>query len=510
MRQGLLVFLCICLTACLLLGRAEQAVSASSSDQTKSKRARNGKSSTKKSSNKKSERKKADKKEPSDKKSRTRAPSNTRNASKTKSPRTKASPPADQDQRKALSALTLIKRVEQVSGKDYSRIVVSLSGETPYHYQLLPPDPKSGNVRRIYVDIEDSRLSPRVPSNLKVSSGLMRRVRVSPFKPGVIRVVVEVENLRSWKVFTLQDPFRVVVDVQGEETKAASTSKRSRRSKGQSPAKQEAEDKAEAAQAEVCAQAEKKRAANPRYKLPPACRKMAKKLVEQLGLTVSTVMVDAGHGGKDPGAQGKNGLREKNVVLRLAKMVGDRLSRAGITVLYTRTADRFVPLENRTGMANARKADLFLSIHCNASPDPTAHGLETYSLNLATTAEEVRVAARENAVDPKRISDMRDLLADLMLTSRLKESRDFARSTHQGAVTEAKKNGLQRDRGLHEAPFYVLMGANMPAVLVEVGYITNPAEAEKLNSRPYLEKLAEGIADGVLAYKAKLDHKTGG
>lgn len=507
MRKGLVAFLCICLTACLLLGRAELAVSAVSNDQANAQPQDSGKSG-----NKKSRKVASDKKSPG--KSHSSKPgagksTPKRDKSKDKSKQAKASPPVDQDQRKPLSKLSVVKGVEQVSGKDYSRIVISLSGEARFHYQLLPPDPKSGNVRRLYVDIDDCRIGSRAPSRLNVSSGLMRKVRVSPYKPGVVRVVVEVENLRAWKVFTLQDPFRVVVDVQGEVTKSAS-SRRGGRSKGTNEVQEEVDAKADAAQAEACAQAEQKRAANPRYKLPPACRKMAKKLVEQLGLTVSTVMVDAGHGGKDPGAHAKNGLKEKTVTLRLAKMVGDRLARAGVNVLYTRTSDRFVPLENRTGMANAKKADLFLSIHCNASPDASAAGLETYSLNLATTPEEVRVAARENAVDPKRISDMRDLLADLMLTSRLKESRDFARSAHQGAVAEARKKGLQRDRGLHEAPFYVLMGANMPAVLIEVGYITNPAEAEKLNSKEYLEKLADGIADGVLAYKARLDHKTAG
>jgi len=234
---------------------------------------------------------------------------------------------------------------------------------------------------------------------------------------------------------------------------------------------------------------------------------MAKRLVEQLGLTVRTVIVDPGHGGKDPGATGVGGLHEKTVTLEVAKLLGARLKKMGFRVLFTRTTDKFVSLEGRTDMANARKADLFISIHCNAHHDPGANGLEIYSLNLASTPEEARVAARENSADtrPGGMSNMQRILGELMHASKLTESHDFAKSVHRTALSQARKSLDLRDRGIHEAPFHVLVGARMPAILIELGYITNPGEAAKLKDARYQEDLARGIADGVKAYKERIE-----
>jgi len=238
----------------------------------------------------------------------------------------------------------------------------------------------------------------------------------------------------------------------------------------------------------------------------PKRRKMAKQLVEQLGLTVHTVMVDAGHGGKDPGATGVGKLREKNVNLKLAKILSERLKKMGFKVLYTRTTDTFIPLRQRTAMANARHADLFISIHCNAHPNPVFSGLETYSLNLASTPDEVRVAARENSAEPGRISDMQRILDELMHASKLSESSEFAKADHSATLSAIRgARHSVRNRGTHEAPFYVLLGARMPAILVEVGYITNPVEAAKLRDDRYLDQLAKGIADGVQEYKERIE-----
>jgi len=237
----------------------------------------------------------------------------------------------------------------------------------------------------------------------------------------------------------------------------------------------------------------------------PGRRKMAKQLVEQLGLTVHTVMVDAGHGGKDPGAIGVGGLKEKTVTLKAAKLLGGWLRKMGFQVLYTRVTDVFVPLKRRTAMANARHADLFISIHCNAHKSAGSSGLEIYSLNLASTPDEVRVAARENAVDARRISDMQRLLDELMHSSKLTESLDFAKAAHKTTVQEVRRASSLKDRGTHEAPFLVLLGAKMPAILVEMGYITNPAEAAKLKDDRYLKRLTKGIADGVRAYKERVE-----
>ena len=227
-------------------------------------------------------------------------------------------------------------------------------------------------------------------------------------------------------------------------------------------------------------------------------------LMEQLGLTVKTIMIDAGHGGKDPGAIG-NGITEKRVTLTLAKLLAERLQKQGFTVLHTRRDDSFVALDQRAVLANNKKADLFISLHVNASTDGRTNGLETYFLDLARTSSAATVAARENAVSVKNISDLQFILADLMLTSKLQESQDLAATIHRHMFSRLRQAGFtMSDNGVRSAPFYVLMGARMPAVLVEVGYLSNDADARRIKNQKYLERLADGIAQGVVDYKKKL------
>ncbi|MBF0482897.1 MAG: N-acetylmuramoyl-L-alanine amidase [Desulfovibrionaceae bacterium] len=216
-------------------------------------------------------------------------------------------------------------------------------------------------------------------------------------------------------------------------------------------------------------------------------------------------MLDPGHGGKDNGATGARGLHEKDVTLALAKILGAKLTAQGFTVHYTRTADVFVPLSKRTEMANAARADLFVSIHCNAHEQKSVSGLETYSMNLARSKEAAKVAARENASEQRRIGDLQSILTDLMLNSKVKESGDLAASVHGGALAGLSRYHSLRDHGIHEAPFFVLLGAKMPAVLIEAGYVTNPEEAAALSDKAYLDKLATGLVAGLLNYKSKIE-----
>lgn len=397
---------------------------------------------------------------------------------------------------------TVVTDVQVYSGRDYSRIVLVLSGEARHHWQVLPPDPKEPGVRRLYVDLDDAVVRRGVPGRFDVRGDVARKVRLSPFKPGVLRMVVEVENLKTQQVFVLENPYRVIVDVQGEASKkdAAAASKPG----VSTPVADKPGKKGKSAGAASIKLDDKP--GLPGVNLAtPGRKKMARQLVEQLGLTVRTIMVDAGHGGHDSGARGVSGLWEKNVNLQVARLLGKQLEQMGFEVLYTRTTDKYVPLEVRTAMANAQKADLFVSVHCNAHGDPKSSGMETYSLNLASTPDEVRVAARENSVDPRRISDMQKILDELMHASKLSESREFAKSAHTATLSQARKSLDLRDRGVHEAPFYVLLGAKMPAILVEIGYITNPAEGAKLKDAKYLEGLARGIAEGVKAYKQRIE-----
>ena len=402
----------------------------------------------------------------------------------------------------------VVKDVQVYSGRDYSRIVLVLSGQAERRWGVLPQDPGESGVRRLYVDLEGAYIRPGVPKRFDVRGDVARKVRLSYFKPDVARLVVEVENLKDQQVFELENPSRLIVDVKGEAPAEKGKP-------GAGPAKADAEKPAQRGKAGKPAGrgtegdlSGEDRPGRPGVNLAgpagPGGGKTTGQPERRPANTVRTVMIDAGRGGRDQGATGVGGLKEKDVNLTVAKLLGAQLTRMGFEVLQTRATDTFVPQEERTAMANARQADLFLSIHCNASPDHSLSGLETYSLNLASTPDEVRAAARENSMAPRSISDMQDILDDLMHASKQGESRELALCTQEATLTQARKCLTLADRGVHEAPFYVLLGARMPAVLVEVGYLTNPAEAAKLKDQKYLEALARGLADGVMAYRDRV------
>ncbi|MDR1686205.1 MAG: N-acetylmuramoyl-L-alanine amidase [Desulfovibrio sp.] len=223
-------------------------------------------------------------------------------------------------------------------------------------------------------------------------------------------------------------------------------------------------------------------------------------LLAQLGLEVKVIMLDAGHGGKDPGAEAA-GIVEKQFTLNAAKRLGAILRKRGFTVLYTRSGNGYLSLQKRPDVANAKKADLFISLHVNANPKPSVRGFETYYLSEAKTGDAATVAARENGVAVSKISDLQFILTDLMLGSKVRESRRLAETVHRGIRDSLRRNGLPSfDNGVRAAPFYVLVGARMPAVLVEFGYITNKDDAANLKSEAYLARQCEGIADGIQSF----------
>lgn len=215
---------------------------------------------------------------------------------------------------------------------------------------------------------------------------------------------------------------------------------------------------------------------------------------------VRHIVIDPGHGGKDPGAIAF-GLKEKDVVLRLAKMAAKILQDThGYQVSLTRTKDVFLPLEERTAMANTKKADLFLSLHLNAHPDKRVGGVETYFLNLATDADAMRVAALENATSTHSIGELQDILQDILKNAKNDESSRLAQYIHRNLATGLDQGYKIKNLGVKQAPFYVLIGAEMPAVLIEVSFITNPKEAELLQKESYLLKIAEEIVNGLISY----------
>ena len=221
-------------------------------------------------------------------------------------------------------------------------------------------------------------------------------------------------------------------------------------------------------------------------------------LAAQLGLKVRRVVVDAGHGGKDTGAIGPHGVREKDMALAIARKVAGRLRALGFAVVMTRSDDTFVPLDERTRIANEAHADLFVSIHCNAARKRKLEGVETWTLNVASDRYAARLAAFENADADRTVSDLRLILADLATKSNAGDARDLATSVQASLVrTLRSRVGSVHDHGVKQALFYVLLGTHMPSILVETGFISNPAEEARLKSARFQEGTAEAIARGV-------------
>jgi len=225
-------------------------------------------------------------------------------------------------------------------------------------------------------------------------------------------------------------------------------------------------------------------------------------LIRTLGLKIGRIVIDPGHGGHDTGTIGPDGLEEKDLVLEVGRRLGKLLeTRLGAEVVYTRKDDTFIPLETRTAIANQQRADLFISIHANSSRDPDARGVETYYLNFTSSPDALEVAARENAVSEKSIFELGDLVKKIALKEKIEESREFA-----GDVQEALHSGLAakspaiRNRGVKKAPFIVLIGANMPSILAEISFVSNPTDEQRLQTGQYRQKIAESLYHGIAKY----------
>ena len=225
-------------------------------------------------------------------------------------------------------------------------------------------------------------------------------------------------------------------------------------------------------------------------------------LMRALGLKIGRIVIDAGHGGHDSGTLGAGGIEEKNVVLdvalRLGKLLHDRL---GAEVVYTRDDDTFVPLETRTAIANKAQADLFISVHANSSQDPDVRGVEVYYLNFTSDPEAMMVASRENAVSTESVHELSDLVKKIALKDKIDESRELASDVDDSLYAGLRKgNAGLKNRGVKKAPFVVLIGANMPSILAEISFVTNPKSAEELETPEYRERVAESLYKGIARY----------
>ncbi|MFZ1983925.1 MAG: N-acetylmuramoyl-L-alanine amidase [Desulfatitalea sp.] len=356
------------------------------------------------------------------------------------------------------------------SNPRYTRVVIDANADTIFTYRELREDRSIGKPQRIYIDLHNSRLSQNLQKIMPINDNLLSDARAGQFSADTVRVVVDIKSSQTFKIFSLKNPFRIVLDVWGVESGTAVANTAPEEPKGES---------------------------GKTGKLPPSA------IVKQLALGVRRIVIDPGHGGKDYGAPGAaKGVHEKQVVLeigqRLAKKIRTELH---CEVILTRDSDTYLSLEERTAIANTQNADLFISIHTNASPDPRAYGIETFILNLATDDEAIRVAARENATSAKNISDLDSILQDLMQNAKVSESTRLASYVQQGVLNRLqKKYDNTRSKGVKKAPFYVLLGAQMPSILVETSFISNPRECQRLISDDYQERLCQGIVDAIKRY----------
>ncbi len=230
-------------------------------------------------------------------------------------------------------------------------------------------------------------------------------------------------------------------------------------------------------------------------------------LMRALGLKIGRIVIDAGHGGHDSGTLGAGGIEEKDVVLdvalRLGKLLHDRL---GAEIVYTRADDTFIPLETRTAIANKAQADLFISVHANSSVDTDARGVEVYYLNFTSDPEAMKVASRENAVSNESVHELSDLVKKIALKDKIDESKELAGDVDTSLYGGLRKgNSGLKDRGVKKAPFVVLIGANMPSILAEISFVTNPQDAAELETPEYRERVAESLYKGVARYAAAIN-----
>jgi N-acetylmuramoyl-L-alanine amidase len=373
-----------------------------------------------------------------------------------------------------------VTEVRSWASGDYSRVAVYLSHWVGWQKLELPAE--SGQRRRLAFDFRPATLAGKALTR-SVAGGQIDRVRAAQNAGDTVRVVLDLAGSDAVEVFALDDPPRLVVDV---GTRPAPIPVADGATRGAEPPPAEPP------------------AAEPPEREPPAGGAAAAHEEEAGPRTVRRIVVDAGHGGHDPGAIGRRGLREKDVTLDIARKVAKELKADGFEVVLTRSGDRFLQLEERTALANTSRGDLFVSIHANANPRRNRSGIETYFLNVTDDRYAARLAARENGADPEgEGSDdiLKRIRSDLDAVASAGSSRELAELVQRELCRSVRSRfGDVRDLGVKSALFYVLLGARMPAVLVETGFISNAAEEKRLASPAYRAEVASAVARAVRSF----------
>jgi len=362
-------------------------------------------------------------------------------------------------------------------GRNNGRVVIELSRETGFEYKQLP-EPN----RRIYFDLYGVNLSgSRLTTNaIAISNSYLKQIRLAQNSPSVTRVVLDFDSFRRYQVFTLPSPYRIVFDLYGAGSGPSYLS-----AAGKVPGEKE-----------------------PTVEGADRNHDGSYSISRQLGAKINTIVIDPGHGGKDGGAKGVQGLREKDIVLDVAKRLKSLIEKEmpWIEVKLTRDDDSFIPLEQRTAMANSMEADLFFSIHANASRKRgRSSGIETYFMNFASDKEAEELAGKENAYSQLNQAKLTGLLKQITLNNKKEESRELARFVQTNLYRNTKPvNRYAQNRGVRSAPFVVLIGANVPSVLVEISFIDHAVEGKLLLTGGYRDRIARGLLGGIKAYVESL------
>ena len=382
------------------------------------------------------------------------------------------------------TSLVSVDSVRYWKAKKSVRVVVDLGGRASFT-QGDAKDPA-----RVFVDIAGARLGEALRNSaFPLESVMLENIRVAQHDSDTVRVVLDLVQPTKVTTFTLREPDRLVIDIVGDPKPRTVA-------RSEPPAAPAPETPAIEAEG---APEEGRQAAEDRIGTP--ARPTAKgdhSLIRSLGLKMGRVVIDAGHGGKDTGTIGPTGLTEKALVLDIARKLKERIeTELGAAVVMTREDDAFVPLETRTAIANQAEADLFLSIHANASRISSTRGFETYFLNFTTSREGLQIAARENAASQRSISELQDIVSTIILRDKVDESREFAAHVQKSMAT---RKHFGKDRGVKQAPFVVLIGANMPSILAEVSFISNPDDERLLKGEDRRQQIAEALFEGVRSY----------
>jgi N-acetylmuramoyl-L-alanine amidase/type II secretory pathway predicted ATPase ExeA len=406
-------------------------------------------------------------------------------------------------------SITNVTDIEASTGQNQTHIVVALDDAVEFRFGRIPaPD-------RIYFDLYNAKLSPLLArKTIRFDDWPVKAVRAAQNTDGVVRVVLDESGTVDYSARVLSNPTRLVIDAYphpADVTKPGEGGTALAASTGPSTVPANGGTTKDASQIKTAAALGTGTPGSTPSQTPIANQYNQRTLTRELGLKISRIVIDPGHGGRDTGTIGPHGLLEKDVcldvALRLGQLIKKRLPNA--EVIYTRDSDHYVSLQERTAIANQGKADLFISIHANSSDDHSVHGVETYYLDLATSSESRQTATRENELSQLPVHDLQNLIKEIASNDKIKESKEFALDV-QNSLSKGLRSASQHEtnRGVKRAPFIVLMGAEMPAVLSEIAFVSNASDENLLAKSDQRERMAEGLFSGIANYLESLNSLT--